>query len=238
MKDTSPTDARSVYLQLVDEAASGHDLFDIHLLASALSIAVTEVGSDEHSVAAAVGLDGPELASLLRDAFPEAKGLRLCIDPVERVRRTPDEESLRALLTHYASDGSRVEHYLAAVVARRCQRSHHLWQDLGLRNRAELSQLMTRHFGALAALNAHDMKWKRFLYRAICDQSEVSVCSAPSCGECSDAPLCFGQESGTSLLTGVPDADAQEKAHATDCRTHHIVGRQPDTTSVLRAAEP
>jgi nitrogen fixation protein NifQ len=89
---------------------------------------------------------------------------------------------------------------LAAIVARRAQRPNHLWQDLGLRHRRELSWLMERHFEPLATRNAADMKWKKFLYRMICRDTGFLICSAPICTECSDFDACFGDESGESLL--------------------------------------
>jgi nitrogen fixation protein NifQ len=75
-----------------------------------------------------------------------------------------------------------------------------LWQDLGLRDRGELSQLMKRHFRLLAARNSGDMKWKKFLYRMICRDAGYSLCTAPSCAECTDFENCFGDESGESRL--------------------------------------
>jgi nitrogen fixation protein NifQ len=92
---------------------------------------------------------------------------------------------------------------LAIVVARRAMRPNHLWQDLGLTNRGELSALMRRHFAPLALRNRQDMKWKKFFYRMICSDDSYRLCVAPSCSECSDFNGCFGDESGESLLARV-----------------------------------
>jgi nitrogen fixation protein NifQ len=94
-------------------------------------------------------------------------------------------------------------------VARRAQRPNHLWQDLGLGNRRELSRLMNQHFRPLAVRNTADMKWKKFLYRTICRDEGFSLCTAPSCSECNDFEACFGEESGESFL-----ARARRKAEA------------------------
>lgn len=40
-------------------------------------------------------------------------------------------------------------------------RNGHLWQDLGLFNRGELSRLLATHFPTLAAGNTQNMKWKK-----------------------------------------------------------------------------
>ena len=72
---------------------------------------------------------------------------------------------------------------------------NHLWQDLGLGSRSELSALMARWFPALVAKNAFDMKWKKFLYRQLCEREQLLICRSPSCAVCSDHDLCFGPES-------------------------------------------
>ena len=71
---------------------------------------------------------------------------------------------------------------------------NHLWQDLGLPSRKELSLLMQTHFTGLAQRNSGDMKWKKFLYRQLCERAGLMVCRSPSCGVCSDYQACFGPE--------------------------------------------
>jgi nitrogen fixation protein NifQ len=117
--------------------------------------------------------------------------------------RGADEACLLDLLTQCASERSAFQTRLAAMIARRAQSPNHLWQDLGLRNRGELSRLMGRHFRPLAARNTNDMKWKKFLYRMICRDAGYSLCTAPSCSECCDFEHCFGDESGESRLARV-----------------------------------
>ena len=103
-------------------------------------------------------------------------------------------EDLRLLLLEYRAGEHRSEAWLAHIVAYSCCGRNHLWQDLGLAHRAELSQLMALAFPALAALNSADMKWKKFIYRHYCAREGIYVCPAPSCGECKDHGFCFGQE--------------------------------------------
>jgi nitrogen fixation protein NifQ len=75
----------------------------------------------------------------------------------------------------------------------------HLWQDLGLPSRLELSALIGHWFPRLAALNMHDMKWKRFLYKQLCLREELLICKAPSCGVCCDHGMCFGPEEAAAV---------------------------------------
>ncbi len=121
-----------------------------------------------------------------------------------------EEQSLRDILGMYSSGVSSLERPLAAMIARRCKCPHHLWQDLGLRDRSELSRLMKRHFARLAEKNQHDMKWKKFLYRMVCGSEGFTLCTSPVCSECDDFVNCFGAEDGAALLVGA-DA-ASEKA--------------------------
>ena len=72
----------------------------------------------------------------------------------------------------------------------------HLWQDLRLSSRHELSALIGHWFPRLAAGNTHDMKWKKFLYKQLCLREELFICKAPSCSACTDQAVCFGPEEG------------------------------------------
>ena len=111
-----------------------------------------------------------------------------------------DEKCLRELLWRFRTVSSPINSLLTFLVARRATRPNHLWQDLGLANRGELSRLMLRHFAALARRNDQDMKWKKFFYRMICRDDGFNMCVAPCCSECGDFNACFGSESGESLL--------------------------------------
>ena len=105
-----------------------------------------------------------------------------------------DVEAL--LLAHVQPDaGPAAEAALVAeTIAVACLGDRHLWQDLGLGSRAELSALLRRWFPSLVQRNAGDMKWKKFLYRELCARAEILVCKAPSCAACNDRPACFGPE--------------------------------------------
>lgn len=99
----------------------------------------------------------------------------------------------RLLLTHRAGRG-RSEVWIAEAVAAGCLASDHLWQDLGLLNRRELSAMLAFNFPRLAARNTKDMKWKKFLYKQLCEAEGVYICRAPSCEVCVDYDFCFGPE--------------------------------------------
>ncbi|HET9957463.1 MAG TPA: nitrogen fixation protein NifQ [Polyangiaceae bacterium] len=175
--------------------------FDAHVLACTLALTAVEGGGDGRALLQGLGLDRAELLALVGATFPHAAELFARTLPLDvQLDLQADELCLRELLTRGATERSPLQLALAFIIARRCQRPNHLWQDLGLRNRRELSWLMERHFQPLAQRNTRDMKWKKYLYRVICRDEGFALCTAPSCSECSDFEHCFGGEDGESLL--------------------------------------
>lgn len=180
-------------------AASGCDAFDGHVLACIFAVAATEIGHGR-SLVDALGISGKVLRRFCEQYFPGALDLleSFAFDGEPTVDE--DEQCLRELLRRSRTSAEPLSSLLAVLIARRSTRPNHLWQDLGLRNRGELSRLMIRHFSPLAMRNDQDMKWKKFFYRMICRDEGFTLCSAPSCSECCDFENCFGDESGESLL--------------------------------------
>jgi nitrogen fixation protein NifQ len=140
-------------------------------------------------------LDDAELAALAQRFFP---GLTV---PFAAANRTLPAEAhfdefseLVTLLLDHRTCPDETSRWLAHAVATACMADNHLWQDMGLPSRGVLSSLMKTHFSSLALLNAGDMKWKKFLYRQLCERAGLRVCRAPSCGVCEDHPKCFGPE--------------------------------------------
>ncbi len=190
--------ARSCYLRLV-EPPGGGDPFDRHVLACALAVAWTESPA---GVAEGLGLAPAALARLVAAHFPQAADL---ITGDGEPPAGLEEPDLRALLLAQRTDTRPEQDWLARIVARRCLRPNHLWQDLGLGGRDELSRLMRRHFAPLAAANDRDMKWKKFLYRRLCQDEGILICKSPVCESCTDFALCFGPEECPVPDTGKPE---------------------------------
>jgi nitrogen fixation protein NifQ len=139
---------------------------------------------------ATLGLPMPVFQMLWQDYFPGAQ-LKLQSAAGQDI----DElEDLLNLLLEYRAGARESEFWLAHIVAYSCCGRNHLWQDLGLADRTELSFLMNTAFPGLAALNTGDMKWKKFIYRHYCSREGIYVCPAPSCGECADHAKCFAPE--------------------------------------------
>ena len=203
--------ADDAYQWLIGSSArSGHDSFDIHIVASVLALAMTEAEGGHGEVTEGVGLAKPALMELIGAMFPDTMSVFDGVLDDTAIVIDNEEQSVRDILGMYSTGAGRLERYLAAVIARRCKSPHHLWQDLGLRDRDELSRLMKRHFVRLAERNQQNMKWKKFLYRMVCRSEGFSLCSAPVCSECDDFDNCFGAEDGEARLARV--AHAREDA--------------------------
>jgi nitrogen fixation protein NifQ len=169
--------------------------FDRHVLASILAVAATE----GDAVAAQAGLSAEDLMALVSRWFPGAYDFALTWRGGVEL---PDDETamVRDLLLANRSTTGNVGYWLAAMVARRAMEPNHLWEDLGLRDRGELSRLLTRHFAPLASRNTRNMRWKRFFYRMLCEDDGFVMCTTPVCTRCNDFDLCFGDESGESRM--------------------------------------
>lgn len=183
--------AADAYRWLIADAED----FDSHVLASILALALAEVTQGLGAVGEAAGYGG--LPDDLAGRFPHAAER---LTAAQLVERSPDEAAVFDLLWRGATNRTPLEFLLAGMIARRAQRPNHLWQDLGLRHRGELSQLMLVHFERLARRNTADMKWKKFFFRMICREGDYGLCTAPSCSECCDFDVCFGREDGEAFL--------------------------------------
>ena len=169
--------------------------FDRHVLASILAVAAMENGA----VAERAGLAPADLSRMMMHWFPAACGMGLA----HAGTAAPDDDEtamVRDLLLMNRSGDSETSRFLAAMIARRAMEPNHLWEDLGLRDRSELTRLLARHFAPLAARNTRNMRWKRFFYRALCESDGFVMCTTPVCTDCGDFELCFGDESGESRM--------------------------------------
>ncbi|WP_083742115.1 nitrogen fixation protein NifQ [Bradyrhizobium mercantei] len=177
------------------EIAADSD-FDRHVLASILAAAVMDGGSLPEKA----GLTDHELAALLDQHFSsieiKAEQSLACFES----NVTDEVAMVRDLLLARRSTEGDIGRWLAAMIARRAIEPDHLWEDLGLRNRGELSRLLSRHFAPLAARNINNMRWKRFFYRTLCEDEGLVMCTTPVCTQCNDFNVCFGDESGESRM--------------------------------------
>lgn len=141
-----------------------------------------------------LGLSPAWFEALMNYHFPAAQlaqpPLALVTDPA----RSDELDELRRLLMGHRARQSVSEQWIAEIVAVACLGNHHLWQDLGLWSRRDLGAMMRNNFPALAKRNDRDMKWKKFLYKQLCETEGIYTCRSPSCEVCPDYRECFGSE--------------------------------------------
>ncbi len=174
--------------------------FDRHVLARAFLRSAVEAEGAGQSIADRLGVDPDAFAALTQ--YLGVEGL---VEGAGERSAEPEEEELmvRTLLMQNCAEAGPVPHWLASIVARRTLESNHLWEDLGLAMRTDLSKLLLRHFPRLAEKNTRNMRWKKFLYRALCEAEGFSMCPSPTCDSCAEFHICFGDELGPSALARV-----------------------------------
>jgi nitrogen fixation protein NifQ len=123
----------------------------------------------------------------------------------ERAARALEQDDLIQLLTAFADREVEGSFAMARIVAAGCLGGDHLWQDLGLSARRHLTALMQRNFPRLAAENSKNMRWKKFLYRRLCEMDGLVACRAPTCEACTEYSECF-TSADPALGPGVPQA--------------------------------
>lgn len=186
-----------VYNSLVTSPGPAHVTpEDRHLFACLFAVASRE----SYQAASALGLEPSELTSILNVMFP-------AIDPVllERHKAASGElpparndEVLQVLLTHVPSGSDSANRaisiWLARIIAARAAHPGHLWIAMGLFERPQLSAAIRRHLPSLAAANNRNMRWKRYLYKQVCERNGGRMCKSPDCGTCSDYVFCFADD--------------------------------------------
>jgi nitrogen fixation protein NifQ len=142
-----------------------------------------------------VGLSSVDYFRMVARHF---SGLEMLVGKPQQAKldsdRIPEWEDLHNLLLEYRAGSDRSEELVAQIIATACMGLDHLWQDLGFWSRQELTEVMRLNFPKLAERNNKNMKWKKFLYKQLCERDDTFVCRAPSCDVCADYQQCFGPE--------------------------------------------
>lgn len=99
----------------------------------------------------------------------------------------------RFLLQHRArkdSSHARLSGWLASA----CMGNHHLWQDLGLDARPQVSRLLQIAFPALHDSNVRQLRWKRHLFLCLGETLGRPGLRPPKCDDCGDFAVCIGAD--------------------------------------------
>lgn len=185
-----------IYRALMDSVApTGASQEDRHLFACLLAVAADEV----YDTSEALGLEADDLQDVLKSWFP-ACSAEILGSPHRSHEACPgyNEEVLQILLAHVPRNTvgtpSVSSLHLARMIAARTARPGHLWVAMGLFERPQLSASIRRLLPSLAAANHKNMRWKRYLFKQVCDLGGGMMCKSPNCGECSDYAICFPEE--------------------------------------------
>ncbi|MEK7946926.1 nitrogen fixation protein NifQ [Pigmentiphaga sp. YJ18] len=80
---------------------------------------------------------------------------------------------------------------LATIIAHACLRPDHLWRDLGLAGRDDVTRALHRYFPGLPERNTGDMRWKKFLAYDLAVTRGETPQPAPGCHGCEEYGRCF-----------------------------------------------
>jgi nitrogen fixation protein NifQ len=186
LRQTFQAQSNGLYAKLMAHAAglSNDELF-AQMIASEMA--------GEGALPSKLGLDDASFAALIQRHFPGVE-LALHATAYQEDSHALERSDVLSLLLGHRANQDDSECWMAEIVAAACMANDHLWQDLGLRSRDFLSHLMMQNFPALATKNVHDMKWKKFIYKQLCEQEGINACRAPTCEYCVDYLNCFGPE--------------------------------------------
>ncbi|SPB15691.1 hydrogenase [Caballeronia novacaledonica] len=140
-----------------------------------------------------LGLDAGALARLIERHFPGAK-----VDRAPGAMRWsphwPFVRDLRGLLMWHDRTAARHREdaaCLATIIAAASLRPDHLWRDLGLAGRDDVTDMLGRHYPDLVARNVANLRWKKFLAQEVAHARGVAPTCAPGCPGCEDYAFCY-----------------------------------------------
>jgi nitrogen fixation protein NifQ len=71
----------------------------------------------------------------------------------------------------------------------------HLWEDLNLSGRQDVSALLQHYFEPLYRRNTQNLKWKRFLFEELGAARGLAGLRPPGCRHCEEFSQCFSSDS-------------------------------------------
>ncbi len=164
----------------------------------------TIVGVVKHALAGelppfarTLGLPQGAWRDVLEYGFPESAVWEWIAEDGRNIPRSFGE-LVELMMAHRTAGGDPGRAFwLAHAIAAACHGERHLWQDLGVAGRGEVSGLLESYFQPLAARNTQDLKWKRFLFAELGAALGKPGLRPPGCGKCDHLPICFPPEAAS-----------------------------------------
>jgi nitrogen fixation protein NifQ len=141
-----------------------------------------------------LGLPRDALDALLSRHFPHFALPHAAPERIARSEHQAFVDAMRAMLLQHESSLASTDadaHCLATIIATACLRPDHLWRDLGLDGRDDVTAILTRHYPQLVARNTDGMRWKKFLARELALAEGRAPAPAPGCPGCEDYGFCY-----------------------------------------------
>ncbi|MES2070590.1 MAG: nitrogen fixation protein NifQ [Pseudomonadota bacterium] len=145
--------------------------------------------------AGTLGLPQPERLSIVDACSPENnKPAEMPEQEYAAILATCPPEFLdlvQLLLDHRSAYSDQHADWLARAIAAATFGTRHLWQDLGLSGRTQVSALLSNYFPSLHRRNVQDLKWKKFLYAELGLRQGNPGLRPPECNHCDQFRICF-----------------------------------------------
>jgi len=184
--ESMPDRRQQMFAELMDASADDENAA---YLASMLASWYTGVGV----LPAYMGLTPETFHAMLQRFFPAFTQLKLA--QADKVSSDmPEQQELASLFAADYADDDEMRAWIADILIAGCAGRRHLWEDLGLFTRKDLTDMMHANFPQLAQRNTRDMKWKKFIYKQLCEREGIIACPAPTCDACADFSVCFAPE--------------------------------------------
>ena len=158
-----------------------------------------------------LGLPPGEFRDVLDTWFPGAAsaGWEPDVPPVDLAVLPCEFGDIVEMLWDGRSQGAGGSHvrWAAHALACGCFGRTHLWQDMGLSGRDDVSRLLRQTFEPVFLANTTDMKWKKFFYHRVCERLDLHPCPEPSCDGCDQFANCHGAEirmAGPAVVAVLP----------------------------------
>ncbi len=141
------------------------------------------------------GLAEERFQRLMRTCFPGVALRNATSGPA--FGGSDEFDDLLSLLIDHSAPMDEAGSWLAHCIASAAMAEEHLWREMGLPSRSVLTNLFLLYFPVLASGNVGNMRWKKYLYRKLCERAGILACRAPRCADCADYAACFGPEEKT-----------------------------------------
>lgn len=166
--------------------------FNDHALASMLASNTAGFGS----MPPQLSLDAGLFRQMLRATFPGANWPATLPGSAawDAAATMPEYDELKSLFNEFAAPGLKDEPWWIELLIAGCAGRDHMWRDMGLFERKDLTRLIRNCFPELGRRNTRDMKWKKFIYKQLCEREGIIACPAPTCDACASFSECFAPE--------------------------------------------